>query len=75
MQSVAVSGGSAVNLTDRTTNYSYGPQVGLSPITEVLLMRGYNFNGCRDANSRLGVFASVKMKLDAKSFGYLGLGQ
>lgn len=38
-------------------------------------MRGYNFSGYRDANSRLGVFASVKMKLDAKSFGFLGLGQ
>ena len=38
-------------------------------------MLGYNFSGYRDANSRLGVFAPVKMKLDAKSFGFLGLGQ
>ena len=69
------------NLTDRTTNYSYGPQVGLSPTKDVLLMLGYNFSGYRDADfsgarsTDQGLFASVKMKLDAKSFGFLGLGQ
>ena len=69
------------NLTDQTTDFSYGPQIGLSPTKDVLLMLGYNFSGYRDADfsaarsTDQGVFASVKMKLDAKSFGFLGLGQ
>ena len=69
------------NLTDQTTNFSYGPQIGLSPSKDVLLLLGYNFSGYRDADfsaarsTDQGVFASVKLKLDAKSFGFLGLGQ
>ena len=69
------------NLTDRTTNYSYGPQIRISPTKDVLLMLGYNFSGYRDADfsaarsTDQGVFASAKMKLDAQSFGFLGLGQ
>ena len=69
------------NLTDQTTNFSYGPQIGLSPTKDVLLMLGYNFSGYRDADfsaarsTDQGVFATVKLKLDAGSFGFLGLGQ
>lgn len=69
------------NLTDRTTDFSYGPQIGLSPSKDVLLLLGYNFSGYRDADFSAarstdeGVFASVKLKLDAQSFGFLGLGQ
>ena len=69
------------NLTDQTTTFSYGPQIGLSPSKDVLLMLGYNFSGYRDADfsaarsTDQGVFATVKLKLDAGSFGFLGLGQ
>ena len=78
---VGAVGSARHNLTDRTTSYSYGPQIGLSPTKDLLLMLGYNFSGYRDADfsaarsTDQGVFASLKMKLDAKSFGFLGLGQ
>ena len=67
------------NLTDRTTNFSYGPQIGVVPTSDVLLMLGYNFSGYKDPdfsaarNTDQGLFATLRMKLDADSFRFLGL--
>ena len=69
------------NLTDWTSTFSYGPQIGLSPTKDVLLMLGYNFGGYRDPDfsaargTDQGLFATVKLKLDAGSFQLLGLGK
>ena len=67
------------NLTDRTTSFSFGPQIGLVPTKDVLLMLGYNVRGYQDPdfsaahNTDQGLFATLRMKLDAESFSFLGL--
>ena len=67
------------NLTDQTTSFSYGPQIGLVPTKDVLLMLGYNISGYNDPdfsaahNTDQGLFATLRMKLDADSFRFLGL--
>ncbi|MEQ1497105.1 MAG: hypothetical protein ABL914_00455 [Novosphingobium sp.] len=69
------------SLTDKTASYSYGPQIGLSPTKDVLLLIGYNVSGFRDpdfAGARLtdqGLYATIKIKFDADTFGFLGLGR
>ena len=68
------------NLTDQTTSFSYGPQIGLSPTKDVLLIIGYNVTGFRDPDfsaarsTDQGLFATFKLKFDANTFGFLGLG-
>ncbi len=68
------------NLTDQTTSFSYGPQLGISPTKDVLLIIGYNITGFRDPDfsaarsTDQGLFATIKLKLDANTFGFLGLG-
>ena len=67
------------SLADHTTNWSLGPSVGVVPAKNMLLMVGYNFAGYRDAdfsaanNTTKGVFATLKMKFDTGTFGFLGL--
>jgi hypothetical protein len=67
------------NLTDGTTRFAAGPEVAFSPAENMVVSLGYNVIGFRDpdfAESRTtdrGVFASVKLKFDADSFGFLGL--
>jgi hypothetical protein len=69
------------NLTDGTTSFAIGPQIGVSPIENTLLTVGYNVIGFRDrdfSEARLtdkGFFANIKMKFDAESFAFLGLGR
>jgi len=64
---------------DGTTSYSVGPTIGFVPAKNTLVMVGYNFAGYRDAdfsaanNTTQGVFASVRMKFDTSTFGFLGL--
>jgi fimbrial isopeptide formation D2 family protein len=68
-------------IADGATSFSIGPQIGLSPAKDVLLIVGYNITGYRDRDfsaarsTNKGLFASVRMKFDAESFGFLGLGQ
>lgn len=63
------------------TSFSFGPQIGVSPAKDVLLVIGYNLTGYRDRdfsaarNTDKGLFATVRMKFDAESFGFLGLGR
>ncbi|RNJ62610.1 MAG: DUF11 domain-containing protein [Porphyrobacter sp. IPPAS B-1204] len=69
------------NLNDNTTSFAYGPTIGVSPVKDMLLTVGYNIDGFRDGdfgparNTDKGVFAAVRMKFDADSFGFLGLGR
>ncbi len=67
------------NLDDHTTKFAFGPQIGVSPSKDVLLTLGYNLTGFRDRdfsaarNSDKGLFATLRMKVDADTFGFLGL--
>lgn len=77
-------GGSATvraNVSDGTVGYAYGPQIGFSPAKNTLLTVGYNLTGFRDPDFSAarhtdeGVYASVRVKFDSDSFGFLGLGR
>ncbi|HEX7930407.1 MAG TPA: hypothetical protein VF470_05830, partial [Sphingomicrobium sp.] len=65
---------------DGATSFSFGPQIGVSPAKDVLLVIGYNLTGYRDRdfsaarNTDKGFFATVRMKFDTDSFDFLGLG-
>ncbi len=69
------------NLEDDVTQFAYGPTIGFVPTDGLLLTVGYNIEGFRDGdfgaarNTDKGAFASVRMKLDANSFSFLGLGR
>lgn len=69
------------NLNDDTVNFAYGPTIGFVPAEGMLLTVGYNVEGFRDGdfgparNTDKGVFAAVRMKFDASSFDFLGLGR
>lgn len=77
-------GGSATvrrSLSDRTTVFAVGPQIGVTPADDVLLTLGYNVTGFRDRDfaatrsTNKGLFASVKLKFDAGMLGLLGVGR
>ncbi|EDL49985.1 DUF11 domain-containing protein [Erythrobacter sp. SD-21] len=69
------------NLRDNRFSYSFGPSVGFVPIEDALLTLGYNFAGFRDEDfsaareTDKGLYASIRLKIDADSFGLLGLGR
>lgn len=69
------------NLTDGVTSFAFGPTLGFVPVKGMLLTVGYNIEGFRDRdfraarNSDQGLFVAVRMKMDADSFGFLGLGR
>ena len=69
------------SLADHTTLFAVGPQLGISPVKDMLLLLGYNFKGFRDRdfaaarNTDKGLYASVKLKVDADSLAFLGLGE
>lgn len=77
-------GGSATvrrSLSDGTTSYAIGPQIGVVPADNVMVVIGYNFAGFRDRDfsaarsTTKGVFATMRMKFDAGTLGFLGLGR
>ncbi len=77
-------GGSAnvrQSLTDGTTDFSVGPQIGVVPAKNIMITVGYNFSGFRDRDfaaarsSQQGVFVSTRMKLDSNSLAFLGIGR
>jgi hypothetical protein len=63
------------------TSFAAGPEVGLVPARDVLLTVGYNITGFRDhdfsaaRSTDKGFFATLRMKFDASSLGFLGLGR
>ncbi len=69
------------NLDDGTTSYAFGPQIGFTPAKNTLLTVGYNIAGFRDPdftetrNTDEGLYASIRMKFDADTFSFLGLGR
>ncbi|MCX9147436.1 hypothetical protein [Erythrobacter sp. WG] len=69
------------NVTDGETRFAYGPTLGVVAAKGVLLTVGYNIEGFRDRdfgaarNTDKGVFAAVRVKIDADTFGFLGLGR
>ena len=69
------------NITDGTTSFAVGPQIGFVPTDGALIMVGYNISGFRDndfsaaRNTDRGIYASVRLKFDADSFSSLGLGR
>lgn len=80
-QRIEVGGSATVraNMSDGTTAFAFGPQIGVSPAKNTLLTVGYNVKGFRDADfgaarfTNDGIYASVKLKLDSDSLGFLGL--
>lgn len=69
------------NLTDDYTNFAFGPEIGFSPTRDVLLSVGYNVKGFRDEdftaarNTEQGFYTSIRMKFDADTFSFLGIGR
>ncbi len=69
------------SLSDGTTSFAAGPQIGLVPAKNVLLTVGYNVTGFRDRDfgaarsTSKGVFTSLRLKFDSQSLGFLGLGR
>ncbi|MEI6643660.1 MAG: hypothetical protein WCL10_16645 [Novosphingobium sp.] len=77
-------GGSATvrrSLSDGTTSFAVGPQIGIVPADNVMVVIGYNITGFRDRDfaaarsTTKGVFATMRMKFDSKSLGFLGIGR
>ncbi|MCB2067355.1 MAG: DUF11 domain-containing protein [Erythrobacter sp.] len=66
---------------DGSASYSIGPTIGFVPTEGVLLTIGYNLTGFSDPdfsstrNTSDGIYAAVRMKFDADTFGFLGLGR
>ncbi|WP_052761748.1 DUF11 domain-containing protein [Aurantiacibacter luteus] len=66
---------------DGASRYAIGPSVGFVPVDGVLLTVGYNLTGFDDPdfsdtrNTNDGIYAAVRMKIDADTFGFLGLGR
>lgn len=69
------------SMADGTTSFAVGPQIGIVPTDNVMVVVGYNLTGFRDRdfaaarNTTKGVFATMRMKFDSKSLGFLGLGR
>ncbi len=78
---IGASGTLRTNLDDDVTSFSFGPHLGFVPADGMLLTVGYNIDGFRDddfsaaRNTDKGVYASVRIKFDADTFGFLGLGR
>ena len=77
-------GGSATvrrSLSDGTTSYAIGPQIGIVPADNVMVVIGYNLKGFRDRdfaaarNTTKGVFATMRVKFDSNSLAALGIGR
>lgn len=78
---IGATGTVRANLEDDVTSFSYGPQIGFVPADGMLLTVGYNVEGFRDADfadarsTDKGLYASVRIKFDADTFSFLGLGR
>jgi len=78
---LGASGTVQTNLTDNVTQFAFGPHIGFVPVDGMLVTLGYNVEGFRDPdfsaarNTEKGVFVAVRLKIDADSFGFLGLGR
>ncbi|WP_298282462.1 hypothetical protein [Novosphingobium sp.] len=69
------------NLSDSTTRFAVGPQIGVSLVKDTMITIGYNITGYRDPDfvaarqTTKGVFVAMRMKFDSNSLAFLGLRQ
>jgi uncharacterized repeat protein (TIGR01451 family) len=69
------------SLSDGTTAFAVGPQLGFVPADNAMIVIGYNLTGFRDRdfaearNTRKGVFAMLRLKFDSHSLASLGIGR
>ena len=69
------------SVTDDVTDFAIGPEIGFVPTDDVLLSVGYNVTGFRDRDfaaarfTERGLYANLRVKFDADSFSFLGLGR
>lgn len=69
------------SLSDGTTSFAVGPQIGIVPASNMMVVIGYNITGFRDRDFAVtrattkGVFATMRMKFDSNSLGFLGIGR
>ncbi|MCX7283472.1 MAG: hypothetical protein NTX28_05400 [Novosphingobium sp.] len=69
------------NLSDSTTSFAIGPQIGVSLVKDTMITIGYNITGYRDPDftsarqTAKGVFVAMRMKFDSNSLAFLGLRQ
>ena len=69
------------SVSDGTTSFAIGPQVGIVPASNVLVVVGYNIAGFRDRDfaatrsTTKGVFATIRMKFDSNTLAALGIGR
>ena len=82
-QHIEVGGSATVrrSLSDGTTSFAVGPQIGIVPADNVMVVVGYNVIGFRDRDfaaareTTKGVFAALRMKFDSHSLAFLGIGR
>jgi hypothetical protein len=74
---LGLSGNARIGTNARTTSYSVGPQIVLTPFENANLVIGYNFAGYRDRDfeaarySRNGAYVTMRLKFDQTSFAGL----
>ncbi|MEQ1510107.1 MAG: hypothetical protein ABL909_06875 [Sphingopyxis sp.] len=79
MVGIGVSANARVGTNARTTAWSVGPQIVITPMDNANLIIGYNFNGFADRDfesnrySRSGIYATFRLKFDQTSLNRLGL--
>ncbi len=78
---IGATGTVRTNLDDNVTSFSFGPNIGFVPADGMLLTVGYNIEGFRDddfsasRNTDKGIYVSARVKFDADTFSFLGLGR
>ena len=76
---IGLAGTARAGLKFDTIQFSGGPQIGFSPVTNTWLQLGYNIAGFRDRDfeqdryTRQGIYAALRVKLDQTSLSWLGL--
>ncbi|MEQ1688213.1 MAG: hypothetical protein ABL874_06545, partial [Sphingopyxis sp.] len=79
MVALGVSANARVGTSARTTAWSVGPQITLTPMANANIIIGYNVHGFSDRDfeenrySRRGVYATFRLKFDQTSLARLGL--
>lgn len=69
------------SLADGTTSFAIGPQIGIVPADNAMVVIGYNLSGFRDRDfagargTTKGVFAMLRLKFDSQSLAALGIGR
>lgn len=67
------------SLQDGTMSFAMGPQVGMVPVRNALLILGYNFSGFHDRdfadvrNTRKGIYAAFRLKFESSMLAGLDL--